>query len=1512
MKQSFGLLPHLLCLALMLTIVPVQRAEAETLATESAIRKLKFEHLTSQNGLNQNTVTTIFKDSAGMLWLGTQDGLQSYNGKDFKLFIHNSLAPNSLSESHITDITQDKDGYLWISTFTQGINRLDLQTGEILNFGRKQGLTEMRTTKLMTIGDSLWIGTRTGLFSLSLKTLQINSINLGNSFTPHITSLANINDTYLLVGTLEDGVFSVGSNTIARLNLPQGKPINQIRAMSLNTAMLVAGDALWKYNLDDHKGEKIWQRTSAFTGRNNITDFTLAEQNEIWLIGPEAGLIKLKFENNQWLASHFVNTPYIASSLSGNTQISLLYDTQGILWLGGSYSGLDRINLRRQYFTHYLDSGINSSKQSNMIRGIFRSRNGEIWFGTEGDGLKSIKPDKPQYISHNTLFKKALGKDTLPMPLIVRDIRQDSDDTLWFASNFGLGRLRSDGQFSLFNLTLPGEPQRPLRALDVDDQQRLWVSTTQALFVKLPGQEIFKQYQIANLPSVDFSIAQIFRIQHQDNWLWLATLDGLIKLDTNTAQGTLYRHEPNNPNSLNNNLIRDILVAKNGDLWLGTHGGINHLVQHEDGPIFEHITVNQGLPSDTVYALLEDENQHIWFSSNAGISHLIPETEKVITYNEAEGIQALEFNGGVKWQDINGDMWFGGINGANRFTPSKLPSRRPESKIALFSYKVAGNPYEVLDLSHPPEIEMNYDDQVISFDVGSLDFNYPGLNQFAFYLDGFDSQWAPAQSSSEITYTNLSPGRYTLRVRHKLLNNPLEDYVLNVQLKVNAPFYMTPQAYTAYLLVALFGLIWLLYAKHLKRVKQREFDSTIRLSEERLKLALWASGDGMWDWNIKENKVYRTNMTPPLTYAKTSQTLIDNIHPDDKDRVKLALNAHLTGERAFFEAEYRVENYPNQWIWLLDRGKVVEVDSHNKPVRMAGTHKDITARKIAENELRLSSQVLQSMNEAVVVGGLDYKIIAVNPAFSLITGFSEQMVKRKHFLYLTLGKQHRHLYQNIETQLLRHKHWSGELFIRTRSRKALLVWLEINQVIDNKGEASHFVAVFTDITDRKKAEEDLRILASYDTLTGLPNRTLFQDRLTHAIAQAHRSDQIVALLFLDLDRFKHINDSLGHHIGDLLLKAVANRLLNAVRDGDTVARLGGDEFTIILEGVAKTKAATVIAEKLIRAFQTPFILDDKSLTISPSIGISMYPNDADNADSLVKFADTAMYHAKSLGRNNFQFYTESLNEYAMRHVQLEAGLKLAIARNEFQLVYQPKFRVKDRKLVGVEALLRWNSVELGPISPVEFIPLAEETGIINQIGHWVINQACAQMAKWIALGFDDIHVAVNLSARQLKADIVSTLEVALAVSDIPARALELELTESMIMKDPEESVAILSKLKALGLTLAVDDFGTGYSSLSYLKRFPIDTLKIDREFVSDITNDPEDAAITSAIIALAHSLELKVVAEGVETQEQLDYLAAQNCDEIQGFLLSKPLSASDCQALLRQQVKATVTATTSD
>ncbi|WP_410176185.1 EAL domain-containing protein [Shewanella cyperi] len=1487
---------RLLIAALLIVLIPWKSsADLAHVTVPQYQHSLKFEHFSSSDGLNQNTVTRLFTDSAGMLWIGTQDGLHYYNGQKFNVFLHDPQDPDSISEGYITDIIQDREGHLWIGTFTQGLNKLDLSTGKFSRFGEAQGLTEMGITRLAVISETLWIGTRSGLFSMNLKNGQIRPIPLGNALNPQITALASAGDDFLLVGTRNDGGYAVSSNSITRLKLPGKDSINQIRALDNSNAWIAAGKKLWRYHLDKTAAELLFESRQESFFQGDIRDFDMDDPGEIWAIAPGAGLIELKAKYG-WQPQYHRNDSRSIRDISDNNLMSILLDPNGNLWLGGSYSGLDRINVQRQFFEHLFDNSSARPKQINMVRALHQTADGTLWIGTEGAGLKTLKPGAVSYQYRTSLFTQAMGLDDNAISLIVRDIKEDSQGTLWFASNYGLGRLSAEGAFSLLGQEFFSNNM--LRNLDIDSKGRLWLAADDGVYLKQTDGDTLTKVVMHNAQGKKVSLRQVLVVQHIDDDLWIGTLEGLHRLEMDTGVVQSFLHQANNPYSLGNNRIRDIVQLSNGEIWLGTHGGIDIATQREGQWQFRHLGDSVSLPSETIYGLLEDSRQRIWFSSNAGVSRFDPRDNSLLTFNEYEGLQEQEYNGATKHRDRYGFFWFGGINGITRFDPLGIPEQRTDARLALTGYAVGTVSHQVLDLSHPPAIVMDYSDKVVNFEVSSLDFSYPGRDRFGFYLQGFDNKWHSDRASPNITYTNLNPGEYILRVRHGLDHNALGHQILSIPLTVKAPLYRTTPAFFSYIIVLLGLLGWLIHARRQKLKQRREFETSIRTSEERLKLALWASGDGMWDWDLTAGKVFRTRMYPHDSQQHEGPVLLDKIHPEDKGRVLMALQAHIDGKKPFYEAEYRIENRPGEWIWLLDRGQVVERDKDNKPLRMVGTHKDITSRKVTENELRLSAQVLASMNEAVVVGSLDYRIASVNPAFSLITGYSGEQAQGKHFLFLAKDRRHRQQFEAIEQKLLRQKHWSGELKIRTKQRQTLLIWLEINQVIDAKGEASHFVAVFTDITDRKRAEEDLRLLASFDPLTKLPNRTLFQDRLNHAISQAHRNETMVALLFLDLDRFKHINDSLGHHVGDLLLKSVAHRLQTCIRDGDTVARLGGDEFTIILEGMTKPKAATLIAEKLIRAFQTPFILEDKVLTISTSIGISLYPLDTLDADSLLKYADTAMYHAKSLGRNNFQFYTAKLNEYAMRHVELEAGLKQAISRQEFRLVYQPKFKVDTGELTGFEALLRWHSAELGNISPGEFIPLAEEIGIINQVGHWVINEACQQMAKWQQQGCQAMHVAVNLSARQLKADILSTIEVALAVAGLPAHFLQLELTESMIMKNPQESVAVLSKLKALGLTLAVDDFGTGYSSLSYLKRFPIDVLKIDREFVRDISNDPEDAAITSAIIALAHSLDLTVVAEGVETEEQLRFLAQQECDEVQGFLLGKPMSAEECGKLL--------------
>lgn len=459
------------------------------------------------------------------------------------------------------------------------------------------------------------------------------------------------------------------------------------------------------------------------------------------------------------------------------------------------------------------------------------------------------------------------------------------------------------------------------------------------------------------------------------------------------------------------------------------------------------------------------------------------------------------------------------------------------------------------------------------------------------------------------------------------------------------------------------------------------------------------------------------------------------------------------------------------------------------------------------------------------------------------------------------------------------------------------------------------IALVRDITERKLSEEQIAFLAYHDSLTELPNNRLFKERLQHGITQAERQNKILAVMFLDLDRFKLINDTIGHSAGDELLKVTANRLIEAVRKTDSVAvnvgsennsvaRLGGDEFTILLEDVASLQSVVHIAERIIENISLPMMLERQEVHISTSIGIAVFPEDGTKPDEILRHADAAMYHAKSQGRNNFQFYTESMNKSSVELLALENNLHKAMENNELCLYYQPQVSVVSGQLVGMEALIRWRHPDKGFISPSTFIPVAEETGMIMRIGAWVIREACEQGVRWIKEGHKLHKISVNLSARQLKDEgLPAQIEGILKETGMPAENLGIELTESAIILDPEVALIRLQKIKQLGVSLSLDDFGTGYSSLSYLKRFPIDTLKIDQAFVRDVKVDHEDAALVKAIIAMAHGLGMDVVAEGVELQEQLEFLGANACDTIQGYLFSRPLPAIEMEEMMVKGVE---------
>jgi diguanylate cyclase (GGDEF)-like protein/PAS domain S-box-containing protein len=559
----------------------------------------------------------------------------------------------------------------------------------------------------------------------------------------------------------------------------------------------------------------------------------------------------------------------------------------------------------------------------------------------------------------------------------------------------------------------------------------------------------------------------------------------------------------------------------------------------------------------------------------------------------------------------------------------------------------------------------------------------------------------------------------------------------------------------------------------------------------------------------------------------------------------------------------------------------------------------LEAQRKTESMLRQSATVFENTSEGVLITDSDATIIAVNKAFTKITGYPENEVLGRDPSILKSGLHDSEFYGAMWSSLQRDGEWRGEISDRRKNGEIFPKWQTISAVHDDNGKLTHYVSVFSDISQLKKSAKKLHDLAHHDPLTGLPNRLLLNARLDHTLQHAGRDGTHVAVLFLDLDNFKKINDSLGHPVGDYLLQQVAKRLLVCVREEDTVARLGGDELTIVLGSMRDARFAAKVAQQILDALSESFQLERQEVFVSASIGISIFPQDGRDSTALLKNADAAMYVAKNEGRNRYHFYAEELTIRASKSLALETHLHRALEREEFLLHFQPQVSLQSGKIVGMEALVRWQHPEIGLVSPAEFIPLAEENGLIGAIGKWVLRTACAQAKAWQNNGLSPVRISVNLSGRQLEqANIVKEVHDALKDTGLDPAYLELELTESAVMKRAEHAAKALDGLRALGTTIAIDDFGTGYSSLSYLKRFSVDRLKIDRSFVRDIPQDPNDVALARAIVALAKSLDLSVVAEGVETEAQRDLLTSIRCDEMQGYLFSPPRPASELESLL--------------
>ena len=686
------------------------------------------------------------------------------------------------------------------------------------------------------------------------------------------------------------------------------------------------------------------------------------------------------------------------------------------------------------------------------------------------------------------------------------------------------------------------------------------------------------------------------------------------------------------------------------------------------------------------------------------------------------------------------------------------------------------------------------------------------------------------------------------------------------------------------------------------RVAQRTTE--LQQTQARLSMALEASALGLWDWDLRTDIVYHSHLEEIFGLEQSQVTMLGDlrprVHPDDLGRVREALIRHFKDGTPYC-IEYRVRHQQGHWVWVEDNGRAVDRDINGQAQRMIGTRRDITARRQRHDLDRLAATVFEATSDGIFILDPTLRVLAVNQAFSVITGYAARDILEQPLFSLSSDPETLDTYARMRAALRTQDRWEGEVIEQRRSGERYPQWLQLTVVRNELNEITHYVGFFADQTIRRKTEEQLRYLSDHDPLTQLANRSLFTHSLEEATAAARAQGQHLTLLRIDLDRFKYINDTLGHIQADALLCEVADRLRSLLPDAFILARLSADEFVVVEQNLSQLQTRA-LAEKLLQILAEPIVLGDNELIVSASIGISLFPDNARNSLQLINRANQAMQHAKRMGGNCFKFYSADLPSPKADRLQLENELRKAITEEQLQVHYQPKLHLNSNLITSVEALARWKHPTRGMLPPAEFIPIAEETGLILQLGNLVLRQACSQASQWLHSGPTPIRVAVNMSVQQLRqprfaAEVAEILQ----ETRLPAHLLELELTESMLL---EQSSAVADNLTALeeqGVKLSVDDFGTGYSSLAYLKHFPIHSLKIDRAFINELDEHSRDSAIVRAIVAMAHSMNLQVVAEGVEQDSQLAFLRNQGCDEVQGYLISKPVPAQVLTQLLQRR-----------
>ncbi|WOT05474.1 EAL domain-containing protein [Shewanella youngdeokensis] len=1453
---------------------------------------------TASDGLINGTVWDISFDAHGFTWLATEEGLYRVSSTKIRRVDLVGL-DSKLSDDLIHLVVPLSERHLLVSSFYE-IYLYDIYSNTFTAFGGPDLFPEYEGLGVISQvedddGNRVLLTREGELLRFNYMDMSLKRINfLSSSHDSPWQAMSALADNKILVAT--EGWVEIRDASGERLNVVPWKEsygrIEQVFKDSNERVWISSNKGLFELLMEDASIRQVTELNYY------ITRIAQDHQGYLWLAS-RAGLIK-------WLPDTS-SVHFYGNEIEQESNIDYIHDIAvdktGLIWIVGSGDGVAVLADSPDFLLQQYNEAPPYELPDKVIWSIFEENN-QLWFGTDS-GLFHLdaKTTKPQSItpenidSNDSIYSiESLDADNVILSSTngLSVVNKSTFETRSFADWMGgKGSLESKTVYTTY--------------LDTFVEGRIWFATNKGLFFWDPG---LTEPQFFSL-SADNSFVQMQKVKYvgrdSSGRLWLGGHRLLGYLDKSNRFHSITLPQKDGVDYASVNVVKEI---EPDVYWIGLKGR-GAIEYHLKTNHVRSLTDDWKISCNTVY-FIESVEPYRLIGCPRTIIRYNTLTDDVIVVTEEDGFISDELNEGAVFASTNG-LYVGTPDGAMLLDVAKMENRTVTDSILLESMEIYFDNYAEISLLPQQGYTILPGAQLVSFQLARSNYLDEKPLQLQYRLrrpsDKVGGKYIYLDGQSQLNITGLDSGEHILDII-SLQNEVWSVEPYSFSFDVQQHWWQTRWFYGLLVIgVLLLGLV-IIIVRQQQVTAFRQVNLALTESENRLKQALRGSNSELWEW-YQDTRLFRMDNIGKLLNEKGEQVYLKlnefTIHQEDKAAVFAAWLDMLEERTERFEMEYRYMRGENKWAWIRVLGRPVERNSVTGAIeRVAGIYTDITEQRQLKDDVYLLAQAFENTTEAELICDRDEKIQVTNKAAQGIMGFSNNVLVGKSFSEFILGKESgTHISELLQNGLS----WTGECRLACADNQECAIWLNVSSILNVKGEATHYVVVFSDITDRKTAESDLRRLANYDVLTGLSNRSLFSSTLSQAIYSAEKTADKLALLFLDLDRFKHVNDSYGHSMGDALLVEAASRLQKLTAPDNVLCRFGGDEFVILLRSGTDIDSINQLCEQLLLTIQEPFVIYGREFFISTSIGVSLWPEDAKLPENLIKNADLAMYHAKDEGKGNFKYYSQERNAEALYHLRLEADLRKAIEREEFELYFQPQIDIlQNDRLVGVEALLRWRHPKDGFIRTDIFIKVAEACGLIVEIDRWVMLEACRRGAYWAKKFDTPLKVSVNISALHFRQpDFIQGVEQSLLDTGMPNTALSLEITEGVLMKELKVAKQHLKALKELGVDVAIDDFGTGYSSLAYLRHFEVNTLKIDRSFLIDIATNSADQAITSSIIELARNLKLDVVAEGVETHEQLEQVFSRGCYVIQGYYFAKPMPIAALEEYMVVQSHANVT-----